>query len=117
MSALFAPWNAARAADACPSLRDQGGAPQAAIRIAAAACSENLLWYRPFIDLQGRLASASVSESESARLADGATETWRRTASYWRETGLLQRMSGFAGADQCFEPYGSAYTAQACRAF
>lgn len=117
VSALLAPWGAARAADACPSLRNLGGAAQAATRVAAAACSENLLWYRPFIDIQGRLASASVSESENARLADGATETWRRTAGYWRETGLLQRMSGFAGADQCFDPFGSAYSTQGCRAF
>lgn len=117
VSAVLLPSGRARAADACPALRGQGGAADAATRIAAAACSENLLWFRPFIDVQGRLASASVSESETTRLQDGSTETWRRTASYWRDTGLLQRMSGFAGAQQCFEPYGSGYSAVACRSF
>lgn len=117
LAALAAPWSAARAADACPALRTQGAAADTATRIAAAACIENLQWYRPFIDTQGRLASASVSESETSRLEDGVTETWRRTASYWRDTGLLQRMSGFAGAEQCFEPFGSGYSTVACRAF
>lgn len=117
LSATLWPLRPALAADACPALRDQGAAADAATRIAAAACTENLLWFRPFIDTQGRLASAVVSEAETSRLQDGATETWRRTASYWRDTGLLQRMSGFAGAEQCFDPYGSGYSAVACRGF
>ncbi|ALN91847.1 DUF2272 domain-containing protein [Lysobacter gummosus] len=117
LAALSAPSGAARAADPCPALRTQGGAADTATRIAAAACLENLQWFRPFIDTQGRLASASVSEAETSRLEDGATETWRRTASYWRDTGLLQRMGGFAGAEQCFDPYGSGYSTVACRAF
>ncbi|WP_064749884.1 DUF2272 domain-containing protein [Lysobacter firmicutimachus] len=114
---LFSASASAVAADACPRLRGQAAAADAATRIAAAACDENLQWYRPFIDTQGRLASATVSEAERARLEDGATETWRRTAGYWRDTGLLQRMAGFAGAEQCFDPYGSAYSTTACRAF
>ena len=117
LSALAAPFSSARAADACPALRAQGAAADTATRVAAAACQENLQWFRPFIDTQGRLASATLSEAETARLEDGATETWRRVASYWRDTGLLQRMSGFAGADQCFDPYGSGYSTVACRAF
>jgi len=108
---------AAVAADACPALRGQTAAPDAATRIAAAACIENLQWFRPFIDVQGRLASATLSEAETSRLEDGATETWRRTVSYWRDTGLLQRMAGFAGANQCSDPYGGSYPAVACRAF
>lgn len=117
LSAMLASISTARAADACPALRNQGAAAETATRVAAAACLENLQWYRPFIDLQGRLASATLSEAETSRLEDGATETWRRTASYWRDTGLLQRMSGFAGAQQCFDPYGSGYSTTACRAF
>lgn len=108
---------AAGAADVCPRLRSQPSAADVATRIAAAACNENLQWFRPFIDSKGRLASATLSEAESSRLQDGATETWRRTASYWRDTGLLARMSGFPGANECADPYGGSYPAVACRAF
>src|SRR3546814_18864149 len=46
----------AAAADPCPLLRAQAGSPVVATRIAAAACEEHQLWYRPFIDLDGRHA-------------------------------------------------------------
>src|SRR3546814_3987079 len=42
----------AAAADPCPLLRAQAGSPVVASRIAAAACEEHQLWYRPFIDLR-----------------------------------------------------------------
>src|SRR3546814_7788226 len=62
-----------------------------AARIAAIACRENALWFSPFIDAQGRLASITVSEAETARLGDGATPAWKRVADYWRGSGLLWR--------------------------
>jgi len=53
------------AADACPLLRAQTDAPTVATRIAAAACEEHQLWYRPFIDLDGRYAGSRVREAEA----------------------------------------------------
>jgi hypothetical protein len=93
--------SAANAADLCPTLRQQQSSTDTATRIAAIACNENLLWYRPFITADGRVASTTVMEGESSRLADGATEVWRRVASYWRDSGLLAQMGGFAGASDC----------------
>src|SRR6185312_1201327 len=79
--ALFAtPW-LARAAG-CVSAQPAGTGMQAA-RIAALACRENALWYSPFIDANGRLASNTVSEAEGARLGDGATPAWMRVVEYW----------------------------------
>ena len=75
--------------DACPALRSQLASADQATRIAAIACNEHLLWFRPFIDTEGRLASATVHEAEASHLADGASEPWRRVAGYWRDSGLL----------------------------
>ena len=77
------------AGDPCPALAQQQTDPQVATRIAAIACAENLRWKQPFIDSQGRLASASTYEAESSGLADG-TSPWRRVAYYWQSSGLLR---------------------------
>ena len=53
----------ARAVDVCPVLRNQQSSPDPATRVAAIACNEHLIWYRPFIDREGRLASSAVTES------------------------------------------------------
>ena len=107
---------AACAADVCPLLRSQQSAPAVATRIAAIACNENLLWYRPFIDSNGRMASATVAEGESSRLSDGS-EAWRRVAGYWRGSGLLGRMGGYAGASDCGYAGNVRFSSPPCRAF
>ena len=93
--------DAAAAADVCPAVRNRQSAPDVATRIAAVACSEHMLWYRPFIDAQGRLASVSVAEAENTGMDDGGTPAWLRVASYWRDSGVLPRMSSFDGANDC----------------
>jgi len=105
------------AADVCPALRLQSASPDPATRIAAFACNENLLWYRPFIDANGRVASTTVAEAESSLLADHATETWQRVADYWRQSGLLPQMSRFPGAEACALAGHDIASAPACRAF
>ena len=107
----------AHAVDQCPALGAQAASTDAATRIAAVACSENLLWYRPFIDANGRMASATVAEGESSLLADGVTQAWQRVAAYWRDSGLLARMSGFPGAGQCALPVAVGEGSPWCRAF
>lgn len=106
----------ASAADTCPTLRHQTAAEDLATRIAAVACNEHALWYRPFIDRNGRMASSTVVEAEASLLDDGATPAWRRVASYWQESGLLPQMAGFPGADACGHA-GEGVAALACRAF
>ena len=104
-------------ADVCPQVRHQQAAPAAATRIAAVACNEHLLWHRPFIDANGRIASATVSEAEASRLADGSTAAWQRVATYWRDSGLLPRMIGFAGAPECGYAGPGLPAANNCRGF
>jgi hypothetical protein len=103
--------------DACPALRSQLASPDPATRIAAIACNEHLLWFRPFIDPDGRLASFTVHEAEASHLADGASEPWRRVAGYWRESGLLWQMNRFPGAGECAHAGSGGYPSPACRAF
>ncbi|HEY5970725.1 MAG TPA: DUF2272 domain-containing protein [Pseudoxanthomonas sp.] len=91
--------------------------PSYAARIALAACVENLLWFGPFIDPQGRLASITVSESERLRLRDGSTPAWQRVAEYWKGSGLLAQMSHFPGAADCSYGGGGHLQAASCRAF
>src|SRR5215218_5470836 len=90
-------FDSAHGADLCPALQLQTRSADTATRIAAFACSENLLWYRPFIDASGRVASATVAEGETTLLGDGITQTWQRVAGYWRESGLLWQMGRFPG--------------------
>lgn len=86
-------------------------------RIAAIACSENTLWYSPFIDADGRLASTRVAEAEASRLGDGATPAWRRVVAYWRDSGLLWQMAGTPGASECAYAGEDRMQVSSCRAF
>ena len=109
---------AATAADVCPATQQQQFSADTATRIAAIACNEHQLWYRPFIDTNGRVASGTVWEGEASRLGDGATEAWRRVATYWRESGLLWQMSRFPGASDCgYATGGGGYQTSSCRVF
>ena len=83
-------------------------------RIAAIACREHALWYSPFIDIDGRLASMTVVEAEATPLTDG-TPAWQRVAGYWRGSGLLQQMASFPGASQCTHAGGG--SSPWCRSF
>ena len=113
--ALFAaPWMA-RAAG-CVAAQPAGTGMEAA-KIAAIACRENALWYSPFIDANGRLASTTFAEAEGSRLSDGATPAWMRVVEYWRGSGLLSRMQQFAGASDCSYVGGGGYSSPQCRAF
>ncbi len=105
------------AADVCPTARQQQFSPDIATRVVAIACNENVLWYRPFIDANGRIASTTVSEGEADRLGDGGTEAWRRVAGYWIDSGLLSGMGGFPGASDCAYAGSDRYPSSACRAF
>lgn len=87
----------AAAADPCLKLSALAiRAPDVPSRIAAAACEEHRLWYRPFIDADGRIGSMKVREAERARLANGQP-AWQRVIEYWRDSGLLWQ----AGAGDC----------------
>lgn len=82
--ALAAP---AHAADPCPALRTQANASDVATRIAAVACQEHYIWFRPFIDADGHAGTTAVYEAESTRLVDGS-QAWRRVAAYWDDSDL-----------------------------
>src|SRR5690606_8788761 len=88
---------AATAADACPLLRAQTDSADVSTRIAAAACEEHQLWYRPFIDEDGRYAGSRVREAETGLLANGQP-AWLRVVEYWRGGGLLGSAAGRPGA-------------------
>lgn len=107
----------AHAADICPILRNQQSSADPATRVAAVACNEYMLWYRSFIDRNGRLANSSVMESEASLLDDGQSQAWRRVAGYWQESGLLRQMGGFAGASDCAYAASGRGTSPGCRAF
>lgn len=77
----------ARAGDPCPELRARTGDPDQATRIAAYACQENLAWFRPFIDADGRSSGQPVYEAEKDALADGVP-AWKKVAGYWNGSGL-----------------------------
>jgi hypothetical protein len=77
----------AGAVDPC-TLPDTYTGTTVAARIAATACTEHRLWYRPFIDAQGRLAGSRVREAETTRLGNGQP-AWERVIEYWRDSGLL----------------------------
>ena len=80
--------DAAAAADVCPLVRNRQSAPDVATRIAAVACSEHMLWYRPFIDAQGRLASVSVAEAENTGSVSSAMIA-RRKFGWFIRFGLV----------------------------
>lgn len=112
-SAFAAP---AAALEVC-DLPPRYGLSEAAKAIVRAACEEHRLWFRPFIDLDGRLARQQVTEAEEARLADGDGIAWQRVVTYWRESGNLTRLSGRPGAASCAQPAGSRWADADCRAF
>lgn len=87
-------------------------------RIVAVALREHAMWYQPFIDANGRLASYRVSEAENSQLADG-TEAWQRVLGYWRNSGTLYEMSqsNIPGAYACQFPTGFAQGKAECRTF
>jgi hypothetical protein len=107
----------ANAADVCPGLDQQRAAPEVATRIAAYACHEHGLWYRPFIDRNGRSASITVMESEAVLLDDGQSQAWRRVAAYWQQSGVLRQVGQLAGASECEGAAGGNYPSPACRGF
>ncbi|MGY1520427.1 MULTISPECIES: DUF2272 domain-containing protein [unclassified Luteimonas] len=78
-------------------------------RIAAAACEEHRIWYRPFIETDGRVGVVSVREAQRTRLANGQP-AWQRVIEYWRGSGLLWQ----AGAGDC--AYGDV-PEPSCRTF
>ncbi|MCI4566404.1 DUF2272 domain-containing protein [Lysobacter sp. CFH 32150] len=86
-------------------------------RIATIACNENTLWFSPFIDTDGHLASTKVAEGETSRLNDGMTPAWKRVVEYWKGSGLLWRMTGTEGASDCAYPVDDRIHASSCRAF
>ncbi|KGQ19021.1 hypothetical protein LF41_111 [Lysobacter dokdonensis DS-58] len=86
-------------------------------RVAAVACAESRLWYSPFLDDQGRLASIRIAEAENSRLQDGSTTAWRRVVDYWKATGLLSGMAGHMGASECGMSLDLWPGSAACRAF
>ncbi|GAB3094594.1 DUF2272 domain-containing protein [Lysobacter terrae] len=104
---------------ASPSLcsRIPQSPPSYGARIALIACAENALWFGPFIDAQGRLASLTVSEGERLRLQDGTTPAWQRVADYWKGSGLLTQMANFPGALDCGLAGDSHLQTSSCRAF
>ncbi len=105
----------AAASDVCPLLRAQVDSPVIATRVAAAACEEHQLWYRPFIDLDGHLNGSRVREAENSLLSNGEP-AWRRVADYWRDSGLLGSASGRPGASDCAYASGG-FGSPNCRAF
>lgn len=113
---LLATSDLAMAADVCPLLRAQTNSPVVATRIAAAACEEHQFWYRPFIDIDGRLAGSRVREAGNDLLANGQP-AWLRVVDYWRGSGLLGRASARPGAAACAYAGTNPYTSPACRAF
>jgi len=87
-----------------------------AAAVARTACIEHKAWFQPFIDVDGRLASQTVTEAETARLLDD-TPAWQRVARYWRESGTLSSMIHIAGARSCLYPAGGREADNDCRAY
>lgn len=110
-----APLSAA-AAEAC-DVPPRFGLDPLAVAIRTTACNEHRLWFRPFIDRDGRAASLAVTEAENEHLADNGLIAWQRVASYWRESGTLNALGSQPGAGSCIAPLGSRYTDSDCRAF
>ncbi len=111
-SLLAAP--SVRAADPCPALRAQTASPDTATRIAAYACDANNAWYRPFIDLEGKVHGVRTYEAESSALAN-SIQAWQQVALYWNDSGTLP--TGRAGASECAYIATSRYPSPSCRAF
>ena len=104
------------AADPCPSLRAQTASPSIATRIAAYACDANNAWYRPFIDVDGRVHGVRTYEAEASALAN-SIEAWQQVAIYWNDSGLLPSAYGRPGSSECAYANTSRYPSPSCRAF
>ena len=104
------------AAEVC-DIPPRYGLSPLAVSIVQTACNEHRLWYRPFIDRDGRAASLSVTEAEREHLADNGVIAWQRVVGYWRESGTLAPMGDQPGASSCMAPLGTRYTDSDCRAF
>jgi hypothetical protein len=102
-------------ARACDTASTSGS--DTAARIAQIACAEHALWYAPFVDEQGRLASMRVSEAEGLRLRDGATPAWRRVAAYWQGGGVRWPYPGLPADADCNATGATAGGAALCRTF
>ncbi|KAF1016383.1 MAG: hypothetical protein GAK31_01881 [Stenotrophomonas maltophilia] len=109
-----APLSAA-AAEAC-DVPPRFGLSPLAVAIRNTACNEHRLWFRPFIDRDGRAASLSVTEAENEHLADNGLIAWQRVVGYWRDSGTLNPMGSLPGASSCLAPLGTRYTDSDCRA-
>ncbi|MET4599057.1 DUF2272 domain-containing protein [Stenotrophomonas sp. 2694] len=112
---LATPFSGA-AVEAC-DVPPRFGLSPLAVAIRNTACNEHRLWYRPFIDRDGRAASLSVTEAEGDHLADNGLIAWQRVTSYWRESGTLNALGSQPGASSCLAPLGTRYTDSDCRAF
>ena len=106
----------AAAVEACDVPPRYGLAPLA-VAVRDAACNEHRLWFRPFIDREGRAASLAVTEAETDHLADNGLVAWQRVAGYWRESGTLNALGALPGASSCAVSAGNRYTDSDCRAF
>lgn len=106
----------AAAAEVC-DIPPRYGLSPLAISIVRTACNEHRLWYRPFIDGEGRAANLGVSEAERLYLSDDGMPAWQRVVAYWRDSGTLGPMGSQPGATSCMQPFGSRYTDSDCRAF
>lgn len=106
----------ASAAEVC-DIPPRFGLSPLAVSIVNTACNEHRLWYRPFIDRDGRAASLSVTEAEDVHLADNGLVAWQRVVGYWRQSGTLSPMGSQPGASSCMAPPGTRYTDSDCRAF
>lgn len=107
---------AAAAAEVC-DIPPRFGLSPLAVSIVQTACNEHRLWYRPFIDRDGRAASLSVTEAEDVHLADNGLVAWQRVVGYWWQSGTLSPMGSQPGASSCMAPPGTRYTDSDCRAF
>ena len=105
----------APAVDAC-DWPPAAGTSYTAAAIVRTACQEHKAWLQPFIDVDGRLASMTVTEAERSRLADD-TPAWQRVARYWRESGTLSALGAYPGAQSCMAAPGERMTDNDCRAF
>ncbi|WP_313348889.1 DUF2272 domain-containing protein [Stenotrophomonas sp.] len=115
LATLLLPATAA-AAEVC-DIPPRYGLSPLAVSIVRTACNEHRLWYRPFIDGEGRAANLGVSEAEREYLADNGMVAWQRVVGYWRDSGTLGPMGSQPGASSCMEPFRTRYTDSDCRAF
>lgn len=116
LAALAIPRSGAASPGACTDI-DPSTATTLGGRVSAIACRENALWYRPFINLHGHLASMTLAEAETGLLQDGITPAWMRVVEYWRGSGLLWDMNPFPGAAACSRAFHPDFGSPDCRAF